>query len=220
MQNLFRGGRGFDRPRQTHFSANAIQGVIERESRRQRKGYWGVPRYCWREGIRRTSVRAARTARDPRFVAVTVILVSCALISAVNLGSDSTSAALGPKAVRGFVWDSLWNPVPNANVTLKTLNGAVLVKTLYCDATDPDGYYSLSFGPSDWDPGYTIEITARYSVYSIVNTTVANPAPFQWLNASLAFVIPELGGGITAGLTIASFTAMVLVVMARRRRRA
>jgi len=172
--------------------------------------------------MKRTTSKAVRAARDPRLATVIVVLVSCALISGMNLGSDNTSAATGPKNVRGYVWDSSWNPVPGANVTVKMLNGPTTVKTMYYDATETNGFYSLSFGPSEWDPGYTIEITATYSTYSVVNSTTAVDIglPYQWLNASLSFVIPEFGDSITVGLTIASFAAMVLVVAARRRRRA
>lgn len=168
--------------------------------------------------MRRTGAMAARTARDPRFVTLASLLVTCALIAGLNLGSDSGSAATGPKQVRGFVWDMHWNPVQGANVTVESVKGAVVIKTLYVDATDSNGYYTVSFGPSDWDVGNTLRVTARYDVYSTVNSTGAADSPYQWVNASLSFAIPEFGSGITAGLTIASFAAMAVAVMSRRRR--
>jgi len=167
-------------------------------------------------------LRATRAARDPRFVAAAVMMVACALISGMNLGSDSTSAApIGPKEVRGYVWDENWYPVANANVTVKSYNGAVLVKTMYYDATESNGFYKVTFINSEWDIGYTFEITARYSSHEGVNTTTAanEDWPYQWLNASIVdLYIPEFGDGITAGLTVASFAATMVVIMSRRRR--
>lgn len=163
-------------------------------------------------------MRATRTARDPRFVAAAVMIVACALISGMNLGSNSTSAATGPKYVRGFVWDMGWNPVQGANVTVESVNGAVVVKTLYVDATDSIGYYSVTFDPSSWDIGYTLRVTARYDIHSVVNSTTAVEWPYQWVNASLSFEIPEFGNSIVAGLTISGFAAMIIVMISRRRR--
>lgn len=171
--------------------------------------------------MRRTRSSAARAARDPKFAAAIVILVSCALISAVNLGSDDASAETGPKNVRGYVYDSVWNPVAGANVTIKMLNGMTLVKTLYYDATEPDGLYTVTFGGPDWGVNYTIETTASYDGSSAVNSTVAVAGPSQWVNVTLSgYVIPEFGSSITMGLTIASLAAMVVVLTSRRRRRA
>jgi len=219
MKNLLDRGRGFDRPRQTHFSAGAMHGLIERELQSGRKQYGRGRGYGWLEGVRRTGIMAATTARDPRIAAAMVLIVAFALIAALSLGSQSTSAGVGPKGVRGYVWDSLRNPVPNANVTVKMYNGAVLMATQYYDATEPNGFYTVTFGDSQWNPGWTIQLTAGYEIYSIVNSTVAvDGAPYQWLNATLGFTIPEFGSGLTAGLTIASSMAMVIAMLAIRRR--
>ncbi len=175
-----------------------------------------------RDGIRRTGLRATRAARDPRFVAVAVLMVVSALISGMNLGSDRTSATpIGPKEVRGYVWNQNWDPVANANVTVKSYNGAVLVKTMYYDATEPNGFYKVTFINSEWDIGYTFEITARYLSYEGINaTTAANEDwPYQWLNASIVDPeIPEFGYGITASLTVVVLVAAIAVITSRRRR--
>jgi hypothetical protein len=166
-------------------------------------------------------LRATRAAKDPRFIAATVMLIACALLAGMNMGSDSTSAAIGPKRVQGFVWDLDWNPIPNANVTVESFNGAVLVKTMYIDATEPDGFYQVTFINSEWDVGFTFKITAKYLTFEGVNSTLAAPEtwPYQWLNASITdYEIPEFGDGITAGLTVAGLAAVVVTIASRRRR--
>lgn len=171
--------------------------------------------------MRRTSAKATKAARDPRFVAAAVALLSVALIASISWSSGGTLAGSGPKGVRGYVWDSAFNPVPGANVTVSMYNGPIWMDTQYYDATEPSGFYSVTFGFDKWNDGYTIQVTASYDVYSAVNSTTAvEGKPYQWVNATLGFVIPELGSGLVLGLTIASFAATVFAVAARRRGRA
>lgn len=172
--------------------------------------------------MRRTSAKATKAARDPRFVAAAVALLSVALIASISWSSGGTLAGSGPKGVRGYVWDSAWNPVPGANVTVRMYDPVgTLMDTQYYDATEPSGFYSVTFGFDKWNDGYTIQVTAGYDVYSAVNSTIAvEGKPYQWVNATLGFVIPELGSGLVLGLTIASFAATVFAVGARRRGRA
>ncbi len=170
--------------------------------------------------MRRTGVRAARTAKDPRLVGIATLLVACALIASVNLGSDKASAWTGPLNVRGYVWDEYWNPVADANVTVESFNGATLVYTLYCDATEPDGFYNVTFDPAFAEIGYTIKVTAVYDTYSDVNdTTLVELVPYIFLNVSLeGYAIPEFSDGVTLGLTVAGLAAMVVLLGSRRRR--
>lgn len=171
--------------------------------------------------MKRTGVRAARAARDPRIVAATVALLCVSLISALSWGSGGTLAGTGPKNIRGYVWDTAWNPVPGANVTVRMYNGPTLVDTQYYDATEPNGFYSVTFGFDKWNDGYTVQVTARYDPYSAVNSTTAvEGKPIQWVNATLGFVIPELGSGLALGLTIVSLSALAFAVSTRRRGRA
>ncbi|MBN1677608.1 MAG: hypothetical protein JW880_03635 [Candidatus Thermoplasmatota archaeon] len=163
-------------------------------------------------------MKAMRAARDPRLAAALVVLVSVALISAISWGSERTSAGSGPKNVRGYVWDSAGIPVPGANATVRMYNGAVLVDTQYYDATEPDGFYTVTFGFDKWYEDYTIELTATSGIYTDVNSTTAvEGKPYQWVNATLGFLVPEFGQGMMAGLTVASFLAMAAVLLARRR---
>ena len=169
--------------------------------------------------MKRTGVRAARAARDPRIVVAAVALLCVSLMSALSWGSGETLAGMGPKNIRGYVWDTAWNPVPGANVTVRMYNGPILVDTQYYDATELNGFYSVTFGFDKWNDGYTVQVTARYGPYSAVNSTTAvEGMPFQWVNATLGFVIPELGSSLALVLTIGSISASVVVVAGRRRR--
>lgn len=220
MRNLFGRGWGFDHPRKTHFSANAVRGLIEREPVRVRKSYRGVRGYGLSTGIWLAGMKVRTMSKDPRFVATVVTAVALLLLSSFAVfGSDNTSAATGPKNVRGYVWDSIGNDIQGANVTVRMLNGATPVKTLYYDATEPDGLYTVTFGPSDWNTGYTIEVTAEFNSVSEINSTVASDSNIQFVNATLAYTIPEFGGGLGAVLTVASFLALAVVLVSRRRSR-
>lgn len=170
--------------------------------------------------MRRTGVRAARAAKDPRLVGIATMLVACALIASVNLGSDKASAGTGPLNVRGHVWDEYGNPVADANVTVESFDDDALIDTLYYDATEPDGFYSLTFAYDRWNPNYTIKITAKYDTYTGVNDTLAPyiAVPFIWLNVSLeGYAIPEFSDSVTLGLTVAGLAAMVILLGSRRR---
>jgi len=198
-----------------------VRGLIEREPLRMRKSYRGVRGYGWSTGVWLAGMKVRTMAKDPRFAATVVTLVALSLMASVSVfGSDNSAAApAGPKNVRGYVWDSSWNDIQGANVTVKMLNGVTLVKTLYYDATEPDGLYTVTFGISEWDIGYTIEVTAKYNANEKTNSTAAVVGPLQYVNVTLEFTIPEFGGGFGTVLTVASFMALAVVLVSRRRGR-
>ena len=221
MRNLFGRGWGFDHPRKTHFSADAVRGLIEREPVRVRKSYRGARGYGFGTGVWLASMRVRAVTRDPRVAGTMVVIAALLLVSSfASFGSENSSAASFPLNVRGYVWDAEGNDIEGANVTVKMLNGATLIKTLYYDATEPDGLYAVTFGPVDWNPGYTIEVIAAFGGDSVTNSTAAPPETgltVKYVNATLSLTIPELGSGLTTALTVASFMAVVVVLVSRRR---
>jgi hypothetical protein len=197
-----------------------VRGLIEREPVRVRKSYRGVRGYGWSTGAWLAGMKVRTMAKDPRFAVTMVTLVALLLLSSFAVfGSDSTTAATGPKNVRGYVWDSGGTDIPGANVTIRMLNGVTPVKVLYYDATEPDGLYTVTFGPSDWNTGYTIEVTAVFDGITEINSTVASDSNIQFVNATLEYTIPEFGGGLGTVFTVASFMAVVIVIASRRRGR-
>ena len=178
MPNLFVRGRGFDRPRKTHLPAYAVRGLIERQPVRVRKSYRGARGYGLSTVVWLAGMRVRTVTRDPRVAGTMVVMAALLLLSSfASFGSENSSAATGPLNVRGYVWDAVGNEIEGANVTVKMLSGVTLIKTLYYDATEPDGLYTVTFGPSDWNPGYTIEVTAAFGGDSVTNSTAAPPEP-------------------------------------------
>ena len=217
MPNLFESGRGFDRPRKTHFSAYAVRGLIEREPLCVRKSYRGVRGYGWSTGAWMAGMKVRTMAKDPRVAAGIVVLAVVAMLSVVLLGSDNTIAATGPKSIRGYVYDSVGTPVQDANITVRSYDSShVLIKTLWYNFTESDGFYTVTFGNTEWSETGSFETTAVYDIYSNMNSAAATTAPFQNIDVTLGFEIPEFGAGFTATLTVASFLALVVVLVSRR----
>lgn len=221
MPNLFECGRGFDRPRKTHFSAYAVRGLIEREPVRMRKSYRGVRGYGWRTGVWLAGMKVRTMSRDPRFAATLITLVVLSLLTSVAVfGSDNTTAATGPKSIRGYVYDSVGTPVQDANITVRSFTSAhVMIKTLWYNFTETDGFYTVTFGNTEWAEDGSFETTAVYDIYSNMNSAAATTAPFQNIDVTLGFEIPEFGAGFAATLTVASLMALVVALVSRRRGR-
>lgn len=221
MRNLFGRGWGFDHPRKTHFSADAVRGLIEREPVRVRKSYRGVRGYGFGTGVWLAGMKVRTMSRDPRFAATLITLVVLSVLTSVAVfGSDNTTAATGPKSIRGYVYDSGGTPVQDANITVRSYTSAhVMIKTLWYNFTESDGFYTVTFGNTEWAEDGSFETTAVYEIYWNMNSSSATAAPFQNIDVTLGFEIPEFGAGFTATLTVASFMALVIVLMSRRRSR-
>lgn len=146
---------------------------------------------------------------------VSAVVIASIIISA-SLLMPQAQAGDGPKNVRGYIYDQNGDPIPGANVTVNMRRPDNSIRsTLYYDASDADGKYSVTFfdlGGAPWEIGDTIEVIATYGSDSASNTTVATPSadyPIQYVNVTIAMVIPEFGA-----LGSFSFLAMTLVVMA------
>lgn len=145
-------------------------------------------------------------------VAITIALM---LVFVFSFSSDVAYAADGPKQVRGIVWDAVYNELEGADVIV-TIRDPSIRATL-SDITDANGYYSVTFGPSDWDIGNTIEVNATYDSNQETNSTSAIDSPSQWVNVTIAgFVIPEFGD-IGMLIAVIGLLTMFMAVAWRRR---
>jgi len=125
-----------------------------------------------------------------------------------------------PKGIRGFIYDSVYDPVEGANVTItmKDLVGDP-VQTYYCDATESDGYYTVSFLMAEWEEDYTVYVTAIWNTYENTNWTVMDDQPAQYVNVTLSTVIPEFSDIVGSPVTVLVLvTAAFFFVMRRNRR--
>ncbi len=149
------------------------------------------------------------------------VAVSFAIVAAVLLVAGNSAAEIYPKGVRGYVWDSEGRAVEAADVTVNIKDGATVVATL-TDVTDAVGYYSVTADPADWEVGYTIEVIAEFNSNQESNSTVAlsfEDAPYQWVNVTFTFEIPEFGGMtglLVAGGAIGAVAAVSLVYYRKR----
>jgi hypothetical protein len=164
------------------------------------------------------SVRKIR-ARSARF-AVVMTTVALALVTSALMASDGALAAIGPKQVKGYIWDNVGNPVEGAQVTVNILaQSDSSIRATLSEDSNAIGYYSMSFAMGEWDEGDMIEVLATYDSIQEPNSTVATDYPSQWVNVSFKFEIPEFGSYL--GLLIAGgaigIVGIAVVSMKRRR---
>ncbi len=164
------------------------------------------------DALRMFQKRAARTTA----VASVLLLVTALLvIMAIYPASDRSYAGGGPKNIRGYVYDSLGNPLAGAQVTVLDVTST---KSLSYDPTEPDGFYTVTFAPSDWNEGDTIQVTASFSGNPDVNTTTADDKALQFVNVTIyAVTIPEFDDFIHSPITFVSIGMIALFVIVRRR---
>jgi hypothetical protein len=124
------------------------------------------------------------------------------------------------KAVRGYIYDSVYSPVEGANVTVTIEGpGGTPSTTYYFDESLSDGYYTVTFAPADWEVDYTIDVTAKFGGDERTNSTVAVSGAFQMVNVTLLLTtIPEFGGlfGSSAALVVVVTIAMFIVIRRKK----
>ena len=141
------------------------------------------------------------------FVAVFAIALSMANAKE----SKARIAATEPKAVYGYITDSLGNPLDGAAVTVEVITLPSTVRDTLTETTGPDGYYLVTFNPPVWDIGDTIRVTAVYDSSPQSNQTVADNSGLQQIDVNFGFVIPEFGSlvmSMVVSVTIVCFTAL------------
>jgi hypothetical protein len=162
-----------------------------------------------------------RSVRDPRgFLVVSLIVVLLVVSSGLMLGSRRGEAGPWPVNVRGYVEDLAHNKIQGANVTVEMVNtGSVVTATLWYDSTLSSGLYTVSFQSGDWDPGYTIRVTARYGSDTGQNSAVATSDGMQWVNVTVSTVIPEFSGLLGLSMPLVTIGMMAIFVVGCRGRR-
>ncbi len=156
-----------------------------------------------------------RAARTTAVTSVILLVLALLVIMTIYPASDRSNAGTGPKTIRGYVYDFIGNPLSGASVTVLDVTSS---KSLTYDPTEPDGFYTVTFGFSDWNEGDTIQVTASYSGHPDVNSTTADAGPFQYVNVTIESVtIPEFGDFLHSPITFVSIGMIALFVIVRRR---
>ena len=132
----------------------------------------------------------------------------------------SANPSTDPKPVNGYVYNLGGLPVSGASVTVQMINGVTIVDTQTSPfPTGPDGFYAVTFDPTKWDIGWTIQIEAVRSPEIGVNFTVCDDAFSQYLNATLGLIIPEFSSYAPV-IGVSLFVAVLVVSSSRRARKA
>ncbi len=152
-------------------------------------------------------------------ITLVALLTAAGFFALVTL-APAGECATPPKGVRGFIYDSVYNPVEGANVTItmKDLVGDP-VQTYYCDATESDGYYTVSFAMDEWEEDYTVYVTAKWNTYENTNWTVMDDRSDQFVNVTLPTVIPEFSDIVGSPVTVLVLVTVVFFFVMRRNRR-
>lgn len=151
---------------------------------------------------------------------ISAIVIIFILVSASAL-MPAAQATNGPKNVLGYVYDQNGDPIAGANVTVNMRKPDTTIRsTLWYDATDSDGYYSVTFGMgvAEWVEGDTIETIATFGMDSASNTTIATSYPIQYVNVTIAIVIPEFGLFGSFSVLAMSMAMAAALLIARRRK--
>lgn len=145
--------------------------------------------------------------------------LSVALV-AMFLVSYGASAATGPKQVRGYVWDVDGRLVQGISVTINVRWASDdTVRSTLTDTSDENGYFSVSFGPSDWDIGDRIQVIGTHESNQQSNSTTADDLPFQWCNVTFPYAIPEFGSVIGFAIAGGLIAAVAVVFLVSKRKK-
>ncbi len=151
-----------------------------------------------------------------------LISLSALLLVVMMFSANLASAGPGPKSVRGYIWDNMGNRVEGAHVLVEIINpGNGQVKISDTFDSDSNGFYSVMFGPFDWEVGDTIKVTATYNSVPRSNTTSADANAIQFVDVTFPFEIPQMGGGwlglLVSGGAVAA-VALVIMGMPKKKR--
>jgi hypothetical protein len=146
-------------------------------------------------------------------------MVALAFVSALTVLAlatvpvNSAADAPNPITVRGTIYDNAGNEIPDIPVTVNMKDGATVVTTKL-DTSSSLGVYSVLFGVTEWEVGYTIEVTAT-GPSGQENETAIAPDDFQiTIDVQFAYEIPEFGfdaGVLVAGGAVGFIAVAVLV---------
>ncbi|MBE0517769.1 MAG: hypothetical protein IH630_00905 [Thermoplasmata archaeon] len=153
--------------------------------------------------------------------AVALTTVAFALIASSLMVSNGALAAIAPKQVKGYIWDSAGRPADGTDVTINILRQSdSSIRATMSETVGASGYYSVSFDPDEWDIGDTIQVIATYeSAQQPPVSVVATSVPYQWANVTFLFEIPEFGSYLGLLLAGGAIGAVGIAVVAMKRRR-
>ena len=164
--------------------------------------------------------------RTERALRILVLGVLPFLVTLSITAVATECSAQGLFVVNGVARDQVGNPMEGVNITVNIWNPAMTVinGTLYDDATDEDGFYSVTFGGFggyDVKVGDNIEVIANYdSHFGTNDSTVASIPPiFCTVDVSITtIVIPEFGLGQGVGFPAAIIGILAVFAIVGRRR--
>lgn len=161
-----------------------------------------------------------RISMRTNIMRVATIVAIAVIVTTLLAVPSNVSAGGGPKIVQGWVWDNAGRNITGADVLIEIKDPNTWnTRASLTDTTDNDGYYQVSFGPSDWYDGDLINITVTYQASQVKNSTTAlEGKPVQYLNATYPFEIPDFGsmaGFAIAGVCLGGI-AMFLIVRRKK----
>ena len=147
-------------------------------------------------------------------------MVGLALVAVAVMTSLSSSAGDFVKPVTGYVWDSAGTPLEGADVTVNIRRPDTSIRATMTDQTGSDGEYEVTFASDDWEVGDTVEAISNYLGNQESNSTgPLTEDPFQWLNVSYTFEIPEFGDTTGLMITGALLGAVAVIALVYFRKR-
>jgi len=168
------------------------------------------------------SYAVKRTMTHGRSCAITLMVVAIAAIALMPMFSQSASAATVPKAVRGFIEDSVGNKLDGALVVVNIRAQADYdtIRETGSDTTGSDGYYSVTIAMGNWDVGDTIQVIATYeSDQAPPNETAADANAIQDVWVTFGYEIPQFGSLWGTMIAVGAIGAVGAVFVVHKKRR-
>ncbi len=124
-------------------------------------------------------------------IVVCVVVLSFGVSWIDPPSSGARTSAIGPKVLMGHVYqtDGI-TPAAGAQVTAAILSGFT-IRATQSTTTNSTGFYTVTFGPSDWDIGNLIEVGALLGSVGGLGSAVADSSGVQTVDVTLSTTIPE-----------------------------
>jgi len=134
------------------------------------------------------------------------------------LGSETVSAASGPKVITGYVYDVNGDPYNGVTVAVSVWNNAN-VKTTIIIVTYAGGFYDVYFTEgSMWDVGKQVEVIADDGIVApITKTDTLDALGDQQVDIYYGTEIPQFGSAIGVAFATGIVGAIAVVALPRRR---
>jgi hypothetical protein len=149
-----------------------------------------------------------------------VAIAAIAVVAVAMLLSSGYASAAGPKSIRGYTYDNAGRPLQGTDVVLEVWTPLNTLRFTDSTTTDVTGFYSflLNSFDGDWSDGDTFTIIATYSGVQRTGSLLDDAGPWQWINLTFPFEIPQFGSYLGFGIAAGGVGLIAMVFVVKRKK--